>query len=173
MPDHAERNPDVHVTNDDLIEQMSDAEGDRWQRDNEVSDLMMKLVYAGETGWAMAEFNLAKAGLIEMIHGHQPGLMRERDNGWMDLRWTLTDLGRCTRKARFELVMKADPPLWVAEQDAEEEARDYQQTFADVDPDDYWAAIHRHMSNKFDNRAERIYQKIRHRAGAKTKGESG
>jgi hypothetical protein len=47
--------------------------------------------------------------------------MREGDNGWMDLRWTLTDLGRRTRKARFELVMKADLPLWAVEQDAEEE----------------------------------------------------
>jgi hypothetical protein len=147
---------------------MSDAERDRWQRDNAVRNLMRKLVYAGDTGPAAAEFNLVKAGLIEMIQGHQPGLMREGDNFWDDLRWTLTNLGRRTRKARFERVMKADPPLWVAEQDAEEEAQDYQQNFADSDLDDYWAAIHRHMSNKFDNRAKRIYQKIRRRDGAKS-----
>jgi hypothetical protein len=138
---------------------MSDAERDRWQRDKKVSDLMMDLVYAGETGWATAEFNLAKAGLIEMIQGHQPGVMRKDDNGWMDLRWTLTDLGWRTHKTRLVLVMKSDPPLWVAEQDAEEEAKDYQQTFADADPDDYWAPIHRQMSNKLDDRAERIHQK--------------
>jgi hypothetical protein len=138
---------------------MLDPERDRRRRDKAVSDLMMDLVYAGETGWATAEFNLANAGLIEMIQGHQPGLMRKGDNGRMDLRWTLTDLGRRTRKTRFVLVMKSDPPLWVAEQDAEEEAQDYQQTFADADPDDQWAAIHRQMSNKLDDRAERIYQK--------------
>jgi hypothetical protein len=83
----------------------------------------------------------------------------------MDLRWALTDLGRRTRKARFELVMKADPPLWAAEQDAEEEAQDYQQNFADGDPDDYWAAIHRRLSNKLDDRAERISQRTKRRPG--------
>jgi len=92
--------------------------------DNSVEKLMLDLVYGGHAGWAAAEFNLVEAGLIEMIQGHQPGLIREGDNGWMDLRWTLTDLGRRTRKARFELVMKVDPPLWAAEQDAEAEAQD-------------------------------------------------
>ena len=62
--------------------------------DNSVEKLMLDLVYGGHAGWAAAEFNLVEAGLIEMIQGHQPGLMREGDNGWMDLRWTLTDLGR-------------------------------------------------------------------------------
>ena len=62
--------------------------------------------------------------------------------------------------------MKADPPLWAAEQDAEAEAQDYQQNFADGDPDDYWTAIHRHMSIRLDKRAERIRQKMRRRAGA-------
>jgi hypothetical protein len=134
--------------------------------DNSVEKLMLDLVFGGHAGWAAAEFNLVEAGLIEMIQGHQPGLMREGDNGWMDVRWTLTDLGRRTRKARFELVMKADPPLWAAEQDAEAEAQDYQQNFADGDPDDYWTAIHRHMSIRLDKRAERIRQKMRRRAGA-------
>jgi hypothetical protein len=133
--------------------------------DNSVEELMLDLIYGGHAGWAAAEFNLVEAGLIEMIHGHQPGLMRESDNGWIDLRWTLTDLGRLTREARFEQVMKADPPPWAAEQDAEEEAQDYQQTFADGDPDDYWAAIHRHMSIRLDIRAERIHQKVKRRAG--------
>jgi hypothetical protein len=64
------------------------------------------LVYGGHAGWAAAEFNLIEAELIEMIQGHQPCLMREGDNGWMDLRWTLTDLGRRTCKARFKLIMK-------------------------------------------------------------------
>jgi hypothetical protein len=136
--------------------------------DNSVEELMLDLVYGGHTGWAAAEFNVVEAGLIEMIQGHQPGLMREGDNGWMDLRWTLTDLGRRTRKARFELIIKADPPLWVAEQDAEEEAQDYHQNFADSDPDDYWAAIHRHMSIRLDNRAERIRLKVKRCAGAMT-----
>jgi hypothetical protein len=138
-------------------------ERDAWERNQALDKLMLDLVYAGETGWATAEFNLAKAGLIEMIQGHEPGLMREGDNGWADLRWTLSDLGRRTRKARLERVMKADPPLWVAEQDADEEAQDYQQTFAH-DPDSYWAATHRYMSNNLDKRAERIYQKSARRA---------
>jgi hypothetical protein len=56
--------------------------------------------------------------------------------------------GRRTRKARFELVMKADPPLWPAEQDAEEEAQDYQQKGRDPST----------MSIKLDNRAERIHR---------------
>jgi hypothetical protein len=72
-------------------------------KDDNSAKLMLDLVYGGHAGWAAAEFNLVEAGLIEMIQGHQPGLMREGDNGWMDVRWTLTDLGRRTRKGRFEL----------------------------------------------------------------------
>jgi hypothetical protein len=53
--------------------------------DNSVEKLMLDLVYGGHVGWAAAEFNLVQAGLIEMIQGHQPGLMREGDNGWMQI----------------------------------------------------------------------------------------
>jgi hypothetical protein len=124
-----------------------------------LATLMADLVYAGHAGWAAAEFNLVKTGLIEMIQGHVAGLMRKDDNYWCDLRWTLTDRGRSTRAARFERVMKADPPLWVAEQDAEEEAHDYRRLAEELDGDEEWVARHRHMSIKLEKRAERIRRK--------------
>jgi hypothetical protein len=64
--------------------------------------------------------------------------------------------------SRPQAIDAAEP----AEQDAKAEAQDYQQNFADGDPDDYWTAIYRHMSIGLDKRAERIRQKMRRRAGA-------
>ena len=73
----------------------------------------MRLFYSSKVGWAAAELNLEKAGLIEMIQGHRAGLMREGlDNMWCDLRW------------RLECAMLPDPVLEIAEWDAEYEAND-------------------------------------------------
>jgi hypothetical protein len=135
--------------------------------DNALEMLMTDLVYAGRVGWAAGEFNLVKTGLIEMIQGHVAGLMRKDDNYWCDLRWTLTDRGRRTTAARFERVMKADPPLWVAEQDAEEEVHDYRRLAEELDDtgvraesdDEEWVVRHRPMSISLKKRAESIRRK--------------
>lgn len=50
---------------------------ERELRDRMVGSLMSDLYYAGKVGRAAAEFNLEKAGLIEMIQGHRPGVFRE------------------------------------------------------------------------------------------------
>jgi hypothetical protein len=63
--------------------------------------------------------------------------------------------------------MKADPPLWVAEQDAEEEAQDYRRLAEELDDpgvraasdDEEWVVRHRRMSINLDKRAERIRRK--------------
>jgi hypothetical protein len=135
--------------------------------DDALEMLMSDLVYAGHAGWAAAEYNLVKAGLIEMAHGHVSGLMRKEHNYWCDLRRTLTKRGRRTSAARFERVMKADPPLWIAEQDAEEEAHDYRRLAEELDDprvhtdrdDEEWVARHLRVSIELDKRAERIRRK--------------
>jgi hypothetical protein len=135
--------------------------------DNALEMLMGDLVYAAHVGWASAEFNLVKTGLIEMIQGHAAGLMRKDGNYWCDLRWTLTDRGRRTSAARFQRVMGADPPLWVAERDAEEGAHDYRRLAEELDDpdihtdrdDEEWVVRHRRMSINLDKRAERIRRK--------------
>jgi hypothetical protein len=44
-------------------------------RDGKVENLMLDLYFRGQVGWAAAEYNLEKAGLIEMIQGHRAGQM--------------------------------------------------------------------------------------------------
>jgi hypothetical protein len=118
---------------------------------------MSRLFFSSKVGWAAAEFNLEEAGLIEMIQGHRAGLLREGvDNGWCDLRWTLTDRGRRARPARLERVMLRDPPLWVAEWDAEDEANDVATDCGGCDVDDPILAIHRRNSINLDKRAEAL-----------------
>lgn len=63
--------------------------------------------------------------------------------------------------------MLRDPPLWVAEWDAEDEATDVATDCGGCVPDDPWFAMHRHISVNLDKRAERIY-----RAGIDKRGTS-
>jgi hypothetical protein len=49
--------------------------GKQLLRDGKVEKLMVDLYYSGRVGLAAAEYNLEKAGLIEMIQGHRPGRM--------------------------------------------------------------------------------------------------
>ena len=62
--------------------------------DWKVADLMADLYLDARCGWAGAEYNLEKAGMIEMLFGHVAGQVDDGDCFWDDVRWTLTDRGR-------------------------------------------------------------------------------
>jgi hypothetical protein len=64
--------------------------------------------------------------------------------------------------ARLERVMLYDPPLEIAEWDAEDEANYVATDCGGCDADDPWLSIHRRNLVNLDKRAERIYQKSRH-----------
>src|SRR6516164_4908574 len=136
-------------------------------RDSKVEKLMHDLYFSGQVGWAAAEYNLQKAGLIEMIYGHHAGQMSTDGSGncWCDCRWTLTERGKRASIARLERVMLRDPPLEIAEWDAEAEADDVATDCGGCDVDDPWLAIHRRILFNLDKRAERIYQKSQMRRG--------
>jgi hypothetical protein len=132
-----------------------------FRKDSDVESLTFDLYYSGQVGLAAAEYNLEKADLIEMIQGHRAGQMAGdgTDNYWCDCRWTLTELGKRASMALLERMMLRDPPLEIAEQDAEEEANDVATDCGGCDLEDPRLAIHRRILANLDERAERIYQK--------------
>jgi hypothetical protein len=66
--------------------------------DRKVGELIARLYWDTKCGRAAAEYNLKEAAMIEMIFGHVVGEMHDGDNFWDDLRWMLTERGRCTRR---------------------------------------------------------------------------
>jgi hypothetical protein len=133
-------------------------------RDRAVSDLQSSLYHSARVGWAASEYNLEKAGMIEMIHGYHAGVMLNTDAYWDDLRWTLTDRGRRASDGQLERVMLRDPPLEIAEWDAEDEANDVAGDFGGCDIDSPTLAKHKRISINLDRRAERINRKMARRA---------
>ena len=61
--------------------------------DWKVAHLMADLFYAARCGWAGAEYNLEKAGMIEMLFDHVAGHVDDGDCFWADIRWTLFNGG--------------------------------------------------------------------------------
>jgi hypothetical protein len=116
----------------------------RWEReydsrrggDDVVKNLVSNLYRSPRVGRAAAEYNLEKAGMIEMIQGHHAGVMLPGDVYWDDLRWTLTDRGRRAGDAQLERIMLRDPPLEIAEWDAKDEANDVASDCGGCDIDD-------------------------------------
>jgi hypothetical protein len=96
----------------------------RRERDDAVKTLLCDVYWSARVGSAAAEYNLEKAGVIEMIQGHHPGVMLPGDDYWDEFRWTLTDRGRGASDAQLERIILRDPPLEIAEWDAEDEAND-------------------------------------------------
>jgi hypothetical protein len=133
-------------------------------RDDAVRNLASNLYWSARVGCAAAEFNLERAGMIEMIQGQHAGVMLNTDPYWDDLRWTLTDRGRRASDAQLERIMLRDPPLEIAEWDAEDEANDVATDCGGYDIDDPTLALHRRISVNLDKRAERIRQKMGRRA---------
>jgi hypothetical protein len=134
-------------------------------KDEKVGKLMFDLYFSGRLGLAAAEYNLEKAGLIEMIQGHRAGRMlpNGRDNWWGDCRWTLTQTGKRVSTARLGHAMLRDPPEEIGEWDAEAEANHVAADCADCEVNDLWLAIYRRISVSLDDRAERIQRNSRRR----------
>jgi hypothetical protein len=92
--------------------------------DEKIDKLISRLYWDAKCGRAAAEYNLQKAGMIEMIFGHVAGQMRDGDNFWDDCRWTSTERGRSTSMADLQRIVLSDPPLDIALWDAQDEAAD-------------------------------------------------
>jgi hypothetical protein len=54
--------------------------------DVKLENLMRRLYFSAKCGNAAAEYNLEKAGVIEMTQGHTAGQMQSGDNHWGDYR---------------------------------------------------------------------------------------
>jgi hypothetical protein len=131
-----------------------------YARDDEVFPLAYGLYSDARTGLAASEYNLAAAGMIEMIGGHVVGVMRDGDNGWGDLRWTLTDRGQRASSAELEAIMLRDPPLDIARSDAKDEAEDVADNCGDEDDDSPILAMHRRIADFLAKRADRIASEL-------------
>ena len=82
------------------------------------------------------------------------------DDYWDELRGTLSDRGRRTSDSQLESIMLRDPPIEIAESDAEDEANDLATDCGGCDIDDPFLAQHRRISVNLDKRAERIRLKM-------------
>jgi hypothetical protein len=125
--------------------------------DRKISDLMSHLYFDAKCGQAAAEYNLEKAGMIEMIFDQVAGEMRVGDNYWNDIRWMLTELGRRTKLTELRSIILRDPPLEIAVRDAEDEATDIsgrraEPVFFGVDT----VTLHERILAHLDERVERI-----------------
>jgi hypothetical protein len=123
--------------------------------DRKVADLMTRLYFDAKCGNAAAEYNLEKAGMIEMIFDQVAGEMRWGDNFWNDLRWMLTELGRRTKLIELKRIILRDPPLDIALRDAEYEATDVAERCWDPEGLGY-VMLHNRILIHLDERVERI-----------------
>ena len=132
-----------------------------WRFDRRLDELISRLYWDAKCGRAAAEYNLEKAGLIEMISGHVAGQMRDGDNFWDDLRWTLTERGKCTSMADLERIVLRDPPLEIALWDAKDEAADVADNCGG-EPGDPILMTHQRILAHLEKRAERIVAAKKH-----------
>jgi hypothetical protein len=131
--------------------------------DRKVGDLTQDLYYDLKCGYGAAEYNLTKAGMIEMIFGHAAGKYYEGENAWTDGRWTLTKRGRRTSMVNLKHIMLQDPPLEIALADAELEAVDVADNCGGCDSGDEMLLLHKRILDHLIRRVERIAKK---RSGA-------
>ena len=110
-------------------------------------------------GYGAAEYNLANAGMIEMIFGHTAGKYHKDENTWTDGRWTLTQLGRQASMAELERIIVQDPPLEIALADAELEAEDVADNCGGCEPGDELLLEHKRILDYLRRRVERIAAK--------------
>jgi hypothetical protein len=124
--------------------------------DWKVGDLMADLYLDAQCGWAGAEYNLEKAGMIEMLFGHVAGRFDDGDCFWGDVRWTLTDRGRHASVAKLERIIVQDPPLGIAQWDAGNQADCLASDCGHCKPGDPILATHERILAHLEKRAERI-----------------
>ena len=125
--------------------------------DQNLEKLISSLYWDGKCGRAGGEYNLKEAGMIEMISGHVAGQMRDGDNFWDDLRWTVTERGRSTGMVELERIILRDPPLKIALWDAKDEAADVAGGCGrGCEPRDPFLLKHQRILAHLEKRAERI-----------------
>jgi hypothetical protein len=133
--------------------------------DKQLDELISRLYWDAKCGRAAAEYNLEKAGMIEMISGHVAGQMRDGDNFWDDCRWTLTERGRRTSMAELQRIILCNPPLEIALWDAKDEAADVAGGCGACEPGDPILVTHQRILAHLEKRAERILAAEKHREG--------
>jgi hypothetical protein len=136
--------------------------------DQNLEKLISSLYWDAKCGRAAAEYNLEEAGMIEMISGHVAGQMREGDNFWDDLRWTVTERGRWTGMADLERIILRDAPLEIALWDAKDEAADVAGGCGGCEPGDSFLLKHQRILAHLEERAERILAAEKGREGCST-----
>jgi hypothetical protein len=124
--------------------------------DWKVADLMADLYLDARCGWAGAEYNLEKAGMIEMLFGHVAGQVDDGDCFWDDVRWTLTDRGRRASTAKLERIMVRDPSLEIALWDSRDEADCLAGDYVDCKSVDSTLMTHKRIPAHLEQRVERI-----------------
>jgi hypothetical protein len=127
--------------------------------------VISRLYWDAKCGRAAAEYNLENAGMIEMISGHVAGQMRDGDNFWDDLRWTVTERGMRTSMADLQRIILCDPPLEIALWDAKDEAADVAGDCGACEPGDPILLAHQRILAHLGERAERILAAEKHREG--------
>ena len=110
----------------------------------------------GECGRAAAEYNLVKAGAIEVASGHVPGHLREDDVFFEHSEWKLAELGRSASTDTLRSIILQDPPLEIPLWDAMFEARDVGDNCGGCEPDDPLLLEHRRLLAHLLDRVERI-----------------
>jgi hypothetical protein len=107
-------------------------------------------------GRAAAEYNLVKAGAIEVALGHVPGHLRDDDVFFERSEWRLTEFGRSASTTTLTGIILQDPPLEIALWDAMNEARDVADDCGGCEPDDPLLLDHRCILTHLVERVERI-----------------
>jgi hypothetical protein len=128
----------------------------------ELKHFVMDLYCDGRCGRAAAEYNLVKAGAIEVASGHVPGHLREDDVFFARSEWKLTELGKRAGTAPLTSIILQDPPLEIALWDAMREARNVADNCGGREPDDPSVLQRRRMLAHFLERVDRVRAAGRH-----------
>jgi hypothetical protein len=76
----------------------------------ELERFVLDLHSDGKCGRAAAEYNLVKAGAIEVASGHVPGHLRDDDVFFEHSEWKLTEMGKRASTAALTGIILQDPP---------------------------------------------------------------
>jgi hypothetical protein len=110
----------------------------------------------GKCGRAAAEYNLVKAGAIEVASGHVPGHLRDDDVFFEHSEWKLTEMGKRASTDTLRRIILRDPPLEIALWDAMFEARDIAESCGGCEPNDPLVLQQRNILAHLLDRVERI-----------------
>jgi hypothetical protein len=138
------------------VDKKSPANKQRTGEEIALESFVLDIHADAKCGRAAAEYNLVKAGAIEVASGHVPGHLREDNVFFEHSGWKLTELGKCASEAALREVILRDPPLEIALWDALSEARDVADNCGGCKPDDSLVLNHRRILDHLLDRVERI-----------------